>query len=138
VTAVCIVNLNDEYTQGHWNQILDNFKPDQVYVLGDKPWIHLTMTHAIHIKSTDDLPNIPIVAMAPRLAREIKGEISLATFKHPKEAVYLFGPDRHQLSAPLLGDRTIDYKVFIPPDYRDLYSWMAAAITLYDLEVKSA
>lgn len=136
MVSVCIVNLSDEYTQGHWNQVLDNFKPDQIYVLGDKPWYTTCMTHAIHIDSTDDLPDLSIIAMAPRHGREIKGEISLIEFQHPKEAVYLFGPDKRYLTKPLLGNRIIDYKVFIPPDYRDLYSWMAAAITLYDIEAK--
>lgn len=135
--ALCMVNLSDEFTQNHWQQVLDNFKPDQVYVLGDEPWHTPTMTYSIHINSTDDLPNIPIVAMAPRHGREIKGEISLIDFQHPKDAVYLFGPDKRHLTKPLLGDRKIDYKVFIPPDYRDLYSWMAAAITLYDIRVKT-
>ncbi len=135
--AICMVNLSNEFTQNNWQQVLDNFKPDQVYVLGDKPWYTETMKYAIHVNSTDNLPNISIVAMAPRTGRQIKGEISLVEFQHPKEAVYLFGPDKRHLTKPLLGNRKIDYKVFIPPDNRELYSWMAAAITLYDIRAKN-
>lgn len=84
------------------------------------------------INKVDEIPEGPeIVIVQPMDAREVRGEQNLITFVHPKEAIYVFGANSKYMSCKEFGDRVPEHKVFIPVG-RELYSWNAGAIVLYD------
>jgi len=99
------------------------------------------LTASVGVKSIVDLSrtalsieDIPIVLFSPKDAR-VPGEISLADFKHPEQAIYCFGSDKATLS-----DWTHPgQRVYIPTiRTATLYANHAAAIVFYDKMLKEA
>jgi len=93
---------------------------------------------AIILDSPNQLPSAdPIILISPKEARYMPGDKSLHKFAHPPGATYLFGPDDSHFHADLVGDLPISSSVFIPTDTNfEMYSHVAAAVTLYDRAVK--
>lgn len=82
--------------------------------------------------------NTHIALLSPSNARYVPGNKSLIEFDHPKDIIYLFGPDNVHLDRSLLGDVDIDSYIYIPVDTNyEMYSHVSAAITLYDRKLKN-
>lgn len=138
---VCFTHDPEENSQMQWDYILLNFKPDKLYIITNEK---LEFNHrsprskAIQIKNIKELPkDTPLVVLAPQFAEHIKGETSLVDFKHPKDAIYFFGPDVGHLTKEYFSDRKPDHLVYIPVDTDDqMFSFMAAAVVLWDRRIK--
>lgn len=137
--SVCLIRpvLDKEYLN-QWDYALTNFPPDELFVVGNLgDYTSKIVGRAILLDSVADLPLKPLILMAPANGMNIAGDWSLVNFNHPAEAVYLFGSDTGFLSEVDLDGRAVDYKVYIPTASDDeMYSFMAAAVTLYDRLVK--
>lgn len=131
--SVCITYLKDvDDCCRNWNLIINGFSFDKIYVMGSAPWEATVLRDAEHIISLDDLPkDKKVVVMAPKNGKAPQGEISLYDYQHEDDTIYVFGPDIGNLTQDMLGDRDIT-TVYIPVN-RVFYSWVAAAMTFYDL-----
>lgn len=135
---VCIFQIHSPEWQNQWDYVLRNFQPDNVYVIGDelpasKPFLNATL-----ISGIEDLPkDKSLVLLSPENARYYKGRKNLFSFEHPDNTIYLFGGDDMNLKPEMFKKRKPDYKIYILTDTDDeMYSWVAAAITLYDRRFK--
>ena len=91
----------------------------------------------IGVNTAADLPDLPLVVLTSADGKFVKGNESLVTFKHPKEAIYLFGGDQEHLTVEKdFGCREPDHLVYIPCNNRVMYSFVAAGIVFYDRMVK--
>lgn len=139
---LCFHYSHNPLHQDQWDLIVEHFAPGKVWLLGEpveerklsKP---LRLADAQFIQSIDDIGTPNLVLMSPVTARFHPGSVSIDDFTHPDPCVYLFGPDNSHL---LLTDvlREPDYNVFIPlADDAEMYSFMAAALTLYDRKLRN-
>lgn len=136
--SICITYLKDvDDCCRHWNYILKHFAQEEVYVMGSQPWEANIMKEAKHIISLDELPaDQKVVVMTPQTGKYVQGEVSLHDYKHEDNTIYVFGPDIANLTEDQMGSREVT-KVYIPADRSEFYSWVAAAITFYDIGVKN-
>lgn len=132
--GVALANTGNSVFQNQWSYILENFAPDQVYLIGGK---HVGLNKdrpfkdAQVITSAEDIKG-ETVLVSPYNARYIPGELNLVNFLHPKDCTYIFGPDNAHLSAVEMGDARPDHSVFIDSARgTELYSFVAAGITLW-------
>lgn len=141
MVSFCLAYTRDDREQYNWDYVLSNFQVDQIYVYGP-PGMDLLHNNvfkkAILIQTVDQLPTtFPLIALSPITGRHVKGSESLITFSHPREAIYLTGPDNLNLSSDQLGNRIPDHAVYIPTSTHDeMCSFVAAAVALYDRRVK--
>jgi predicted lipase len=87
------------------------------------------------IRHTSELPDIPLVILAPAEGRFIKGSESLLGFTHFDECIYLFGGS-HEVLTPDEVDRAADALVYVPLVKHEAYAHAVAYMTLYDRMVK--
>lgn len=135
--SVCITYLKDvDDCCLHWDHILRSYPIDKVFVLGNEPWGTHPTRNATHIITLDEIPKEHrIVCLAPQTGRTIKGEVSLYDYTHKDNSVYVFGPDIMRINEDMIGSASFD-RVYIPCEKDEFYSWVAAAITFYDIGVK--
>jgi hypothetical protein len=102
-------------------------------------WDHVRANLAyntpLYIIGESDLPeDLTWVLLQPDNGKYVQGTTSLEKFEHPADALYIFGPDKDFLKwLP----REPDHFVYIPTDtQRDMFSFMAAAVTLWDRKTK--
>jgi tRNA(Leu) C34 or U34 (ribose-2'-O)-methylase TrmL len=121
VTGLAIHLPETEDIRAHWDHVRANFGyHDPLYIIGQ-----------------DELPDVPLVLLQPDNGKFIKGTVSLEQFEHPEDCVYLFGPDTYHLHPDLLG-REPDHVVYIPTDtQRDMFSFVAYAVTMWDRKMKA-
>ncbi len=138
--AICLPLPGGGNGQNQWDYILSNFSVDVIYVIGDSeqaPGSNV-FAKAIYISTADDLPASTLVVVTARNARYVQGDEDLASFSHPSDLIYMFGPDRENLSEVELGRRVPDHKVYIETDtHDDMYSWQAYAVVMWDRRMKS-
>lgn len=140
--SVCIPLPADGRYQDQWDYLLDSFRPDALYVIGDEadaPGTNVfAALNATYISDCSELPTDPtFVVFAPENGRFIQGNESIESFIHPTDVIYFFGHDTNWVDSDTLGGETPDHLVFIPTDSdSELWSWQAAAICLWDRRVK--
>ncbi len=121
--------------ENQWAYVLLHFTPRHVYAFDGELWSK-PFVGASAVLSAEELPQIPIVVLAPLNGDNVQGAISLDEFGHPAECVYLFGPDDELLMPAHLGSREYS-RVYIKTDTTDqMWSWVAAAVTLFDRRSK--
>jgi hypothetical protein len=129
--GVCLAWPTNEKYRDQWAYILSNFAVDNVWVVGCPDSYCQFFPGAVFMDHQSELPDYPIVVCQPPDARYVKGEINLMNFSHPEHAIYVFGLDNNNLSEDDLKGEP-DYKVFIPTAKNEMWSWVAAAVVLYD------
>lgn len=112
--------------------MLSCFQPKNTWVMGDAPDDHIKRIGGAIL--TDSLSELQgkIVICQPINGLEIQGETSLLDFKHPENAIYVFGSNHvHMRSNDFEG---LDYEtVYIPSDSQsDMYNFASAGIILFD------
>lgn len=120
-----------------WDFVLCNFEPNEIYILGDKDnaTISNPLKKAKWIKSYDELPDLPLVIMAPKHGRYFKGRIPLKEFEHPMDAIYIFGSDSNVMQDEF---KKANYPVYIETDTNDdMYSFVAYAVMMHDRKMKN-
>lgn len=131
--GVCFPYATD---QNQWDYVLSNFKPETIWILNAPEDARLPKG-ARRLNTAEDLPDNPLVVLAPKEGRFVKGEMSLVDFEHPEDAVYLFGQNNQNLSELELGNRVPDHVIYIPTsDHVEMYSWTAYAVTYWDRSMK--
>ncbi len=139
--GVCFFPTRKADALNQWSYVLSHWRPNYVFLLtsSENPaYMHKHVRDATHIVTADALPDLPMVLLAPQDGRFYQGDQNLATFTHPKECVYMFGPDHHHLSEDEMGNRVPDHLVYIETDSNDeMYASIAAAVTLFDRKVKN-
>lgn len=138
---VCLPLPRENHLQKQWDFVLSNFPPDALFVIGDDEDAPSTNVFsaqdATYIPSAEELPQAPLVVLAPEHGRYFVGEESLKDFPHPDHATYLFGADHIPLSSDHLGDREPDHLVFIPTaSTDDMFSHVAYAVVAWDRSLK--
>lgn len=133
---VCLHGYSDPHTLDQWGFVLSHWKPGMVYILGGPDDLNTNVSflrNAKRVKTASQLPKTPkLVLLSPKEARYIRGEVALDTFKHPADAIYMFGSNKVHLSDDEMGGRVPDYKVFIPTDdHHEMYDFVSAALVLY-------
>jgi hypothetical protein len=98
------------------------------------PSYERTDKHTVYISDIKELPqNSEIVLLSPKNAKYIPGINNVVDFIHPgQDAVYMFGPDRDFLTAKMFEHRQPDHYVYIASEERELFSFTAATVTLYE------
>ena len=87
------------------------------------------------IRDAHELPTqARLVVMTAPDADEVKGNVCLYDYVHPKNAIYYFGRDGGKMSHKELPEECD--KVYVPVDSYDLYASHAASITFYDRRLK--
>lgn len=131
MTGICYHQFNK--TDNDWDFVLSHFTPDKLWsVKGDPKQYHKPQV----IDSVSELPkDVKIVVCAHPGGRYIQGQVSLVDYEHPGDAIYLFGHDHQNLEPEELEGFDCDY-VFVPSGKNEMYSYIAAAIVLYDRMVK--
>ncbi len=125
--GVCIT-LSGGTLDTQWEFVLSNFEIDELYLLGGAEPSSKLMEAGTRISSIAEIDH-PVVVMAPLRGRYVQGEIPLNEFKHPEDAVYVFGSDKLHMEL----DTEPEHKVYIPTATKDeMYSHVAAAVTLWD------
>ena len=136
--GICFQHSSQPVRLDQWSYLVSGFPEISKTWKYDSDNPDLNPTKSKLINTADELPKTPtLVVFSPQDGYEIKAEQLLYTFKHPKHAIYFFGPDNKHLTTDQLGNRT-DYKsVYIPmPKNEVFYSFQAAAMILYDRSMK--
>lgn len=118
-------------SDNHWAHVVGHFLPSEIFTYAGggrcKPFLNCSS-----FLNASELP-YPLVLVSPRNAKNHPGVKPLAEFVHPAECCYLFGPDH----SALVMDYDPNHAVFIEyPGDLPMFSWVAAAVTLYDRTVK--
>lgn len=122
-------------SENQWAYVLLHFQPRNVYVFSGGLWA-TPFNGAIEVATAEDIPGT-LVLMAPPNGKNYQGSTTLADFTHPADCCYVFGYDQKDLSAAEMGARELAYSVYIPTDTTDqMFSWVAAAVTLHDRRAK--
>ena len=139
--GVCNRHNGEDWNELQWQFVLVHFGVSEFWSRGvpegyvsprpsDKP--------PTRIATAAELPATPLVVVSSPNGKYVQGTQDLKTFKHPPNAIYLFGGDKEHLSdANDLGGREPDHIVFIPTGPRVMHSFLAAGIVLYDRMVKN-
>lgn len=135
MVGVCMQTRGTHSTK-QWDYVLSNFElsPNHVWHRGELQ--NYTGKFQQCITNVDELPEVPLIIIQPQEGKYITGKISLATFEHPKNAIYFFGADHEHLTPGELGSRIPEYQVYIPVK-GEMFSWVAAAVVLYDRIIKA-
>jgi hypothetical protein len=139
---LCFGYIRNRWEINNWSYLVAAFPVDEYYVIV-RPKDELIesgfLKKAKIIRTADELPKEPeLVVAAPKKGRFIQGSVDLKDFKHPEDAIYMFGFDNVHLSEDELGSREPDHVVYIDAESRwELFAHVAAAIFLYDIKVKS-
>lgn len=125
--GLCIALPETEEIRTHWDHSRANFPSDEFFVIGEG-----------FLGSAAELPSDRVlVVIQPEFAANFQGTIKLGDFAHPKDAIYLFGPDKNIMSRAFLGRREPDYRVYIPTGTRrDMFSYVAYAVVAWDRMMK--
>lgn len=129
MNGVCYRYDRHPWLQNQWEFVLSHFGVSGSWIR-HAPADFRSYHKSRKIKTADDLPKGDLVVLAHPEGRVYRGEVSLADFEHPKKAIYFFGGD-DEINDDL-GQRKPDALVFIPAVNYEMYSFVAAAITLYD------
>ena len=137
--GVCYRYDHRSEIQNQWEFVLSNYGLliSDVWVRG-APENWESYLEAPKIELADSLPvGRSLVLMAHQEARDLPGLVSLETYVHPSDAIYIFGADNVILTqVDDLGERNLTDRVFIPTIQHEMYSYVAAAITFYDRMAK--
>jgi hypothetical protein len=87
------------------------------------------------VETAADLPDVPLVVLAPSEGRQFQGVIALPEYQHPKDAIYITGQNHVQFDPDFLAERNYD-AVYIPAEKHEFYAMVAAACALYDRRAK--
>jgi hypothetical protein len=118
------------WEQDQWSCVFSNFGITKIWEMGDDGNSDLKIHQATtKISKTSQLPDKPLVILAPQDGRIIKGIISIDDFQHPEECIYLFGGS-HQVLTDEVVDRKADFLVYIPFVKHESYSHSTAYYTL--------
>ena len=134
IVKVCLKYNQNQQFMNQWDYVLCNFKPEETYIIGykEKAFISNPLKQAKFINSYSELPNLPLVVMAPSHGRNVKGIIPLSKFEHPEDCIYIFGSD-----SEIMEEIYAHFKVFIETDTTDdMYSFVAYAVTMHDRRMK--
>ena len=136
--GVCFQSENRGWMQDQWSWVFSNFGITEIWERGCSGSAEEKIyQEVISCDTADDLPlDRPLIVLAPIDGQYIKGEKSLVDFKHPSDAIYLFGGTFANLSKDDLGSRDPDALIYIPTIKHEMYGHSAAYITLYDRLVK--
>ena len=142
MVGICSVYVDKEFEQNQWDYTLLSFTIDKLWILSqDNIELPNTKTYGkgTIIKTLEELPeDHKVIIMQPKLGRYIQGEEPLHTFEHPnKNVIYVFGSDYDNFKESYIGNRKVDYKVYVPVDRDDeMYSFQSCVVTLYDRKLK--
>lgn len=79
----------------------------------------------------------PVVLVQPGNGRYVHGLSPLSTFEHPEDCTYYFGRDDRFVTEEEVEAMDVVASVYIDIDgHEDMFSWVAAAIVLWDRRVK--
>lgn len=118
------------WEQDQWSWVFSHFGIEDIWEYGGPAGQDIYQPVA-RIKTAEELPDIPLVVLAAKESRYIKGTHSLVDFKHPDKAIYLFGGSHLNLSSDVMGTRSADHLVYIPVKEHEMYAHAAACIVLY-------
>jgi hypothetical protein len=138
--SICIAETLQGHVLNQWSFVLSNFSIDRLFVIGDvSNLIHKPFANTISIENASFLPtDSDLILLAPVEGRYYKGNVGLKDFSHPSNAIYLFGPNHVHLSEVEMSNRKPDYSVYIETDTKDeMFSYVAAAVTLWDRRIKN-
>jgi hypothetical protein len=130
--SVCF-HTEKQWEQNQWSFLFSNFGVTDIWEMGGKLSTIYQSTNKID--KTSELPDKPLVILAPQDGRFIKGVESLVDFKHPDDCVYLFGGSNQVLTYDVV-DRKPDFLVYVPLVKHEAFSHAVAYMTLYDRRVK--
>lgn len=135
--GVCFVSPRNDEWRDQWDYVLSHWQPDRVWVVGQL-WKSNSLLNAGIVDTIDELPDIaPKYITAPDIGRYIQGETSLAQFEHPDDCIYIFGPDDNYLRPDEIDMTRIAGTIHISvPGNPDMYSFVSAAVVLYDRALK--
>lgn len=140
--GVCFKSEHRGWKQDQWSWVFSNFGITEIWERGadhdgERGKDGSIYQPTIKIDTAAELPERPLIVLAPVEGRYIQGDQSLADFVHPEDAVYLFGATQANLNnEDDLGDRVPDALVYIPTVKLECYSHSAAYMTLWDRYVK--
>jgi hypothetical protein len=89
------------------------------------------------IETAAELPDVPLVVLAPPEGRELQGVIPLPDYRHPDDAIYITGQNNVHFDPEFLADRDYD-AVYIPSEKHEFFALIATACALYDRRAKWA
>jgi len=122
-------------SENQWAYVLLHSQPRNVYVFKGGLWA-TPFDDAIEVATAEDIPGT-LVLLAPPDGKNYQGSTDLNSFAHPEECCYIFGHDTESLSSGEMGERDPDHSVYVETDTVDkMWSWVAAAVTLYDRRSK--
>jgi tRNA(Leu) C34 or U34 (ribose-2'-O)-methylase TrmL len=136
---LCFCYPTNAHLIQQWDFVLSHWKPAGIYCITSDPQASFDskpLQKTRFIRNTDELPTRdPLILMAPRKGYTYQGRRSLKNFWHPSKCTYLFGSDHSHIGEEV--SRQPDEIVYIPTDDDvEMYSHVAAAVTLYDRKVK--
>lgn len=125
ISVVHIDNGQDEF---QFDYVMCNFSSDKTYVMGRYECTSNVFRDAPHIESFSEIEeDFPIVLLAPESSINYKPTIKLQNFQHPKDAIYVFGPNNYHLEG-----LSPDYVVEIPVDTKDeMFNYVTYAVTMW-------
>lgn len=134
--GVCFQREAKAWMQDQWSFCFSNFGIVEIWERGWCAGDSEIYQDVIPVSTADELPDRPLVVLAPQDGRYFKGTQSLGRFNHPDGAIYMFGGSHQNLTPEELGSRTPDHIVFIPTVEYEMYSHAAGYLVLYDRMVK--
>lgn len=142
MTVGVVLHLPESETSlRQWEYVLCHFGPDVIYLVASERPEGIVYATAVLIDDAEDLPTGPaVVLLAPITGRIVQGNEDLATFDHPADAIYWYGPDITEHMDPALyfpGGRQPDHLVFVPVDTDDqMFAHVAHAVVAWDRRAK--
>ena len=136
--GVCFRRENKSWEQDQWSFVFSNFGITNIWERGvDDNRDYNIYQKPVPVRTAAQLPQRPIVVLAPEDGNHIKGTVSLTDYVHPEDAIYLFGSSNAALSDEEdLGGVIPEACVYIPTVKHEMYAHAAGYITLYDRMVK--
>ncbi len=132
--GICWRYDNRPDIQNQWEFIFSNFG-----VTADRAWIRgapdgfESYLNVPRIEKADEIASPGPFILLAHLEAKIPGLTSLVDFVHPADAIYVFGADNVVLTmADDMGTAEFADKIYIPSVKHESYSYVAAAMTLYD------
>lgn len=132
--GICFSSPQDLMQREYWSYVFEQFNVDNVWERGRSSDVNSNYKLET-IEEYSELPNVPLIILAHKNAKYIRGEVSLLDFKHPENCIYVFGSDNGNIYPEEFGGRDLT-PVYIPPSNIEMYSFQAAAIVMYDRMVE--
>lgn len=127
---VCLVASSGHTWEQQWSYLLSNFKPDNLFIIGEFDPRIRPFENAVIVESAKDI-DMPITVLSPKNGRNYQGDISILDYNH-KNHCYLFGSDNVPLSYEHL-QREPEEIIYIPTSTKDtMYSFMAGCVVFYN------